>query len=76
MQTVSALLTFILAMTLYPDVQKRAQEILSDDAVIDSVIGKNILPTFNDLPKLKYVNAIRKECLRYVEQYSRTTEGS
>ena len=70
MQTVSALLTFILAMTLYPDVQNRAQEEL------DNVIGKDILPTFDDLPKLKYVNAIRKECLRYVEQYSRTTEGS
>ena len=70
MQTVSALLTFILAMTLYPDVQNRAQEEL------DNVIGNNILPTFDDLPKLKYVNAIRKECLRYVEQHGLTTEGS
>ena len=56
--------------------QALPEDILSDDAVNDSVIGKNILPTFDDLPKLKYVNAIRKECLRYVEQHGLTTEGS
>ena len=59
MKTVSSILTFILAMVLYPEVQERAQEEL------DTVLGKNILPTFEDLPKLKYIDAIRKECLRY-----------
>ncbi|PAV15320.1 cytochrome P450 [Pyrrhoderma noxium] len=57
--TVSSILTFILAMVLYPEVQERAQEEL------DTVLGKNILPTFEDLPKLKYIDAIRKECLRW-----------
>ncbi|PAV15311.1 cytochrome P450 [Pyrrhoderma noxium] len=55
----SALSTFILAMVLHPDVQKRAQE------EIDKTIGRNTLPTFEDLPKLKYIDAIRKECMRW-----------
>ncbi|KAJ7486679.1 cytochrome P450, partial [Mycena latifolia] len=40
--TVSALGTFILAMTMYPDVQKKAQ------AAVDDVVGTNRLPDFND----------------------------
>ncbi|KAL5514754.1 hypothetical protein ACEPAG_2070 [Sanghuangporus baumii] len=57
--TVSAMLTFLLAMVLYPDVQKRAQEEL------DRVVGKNNLPSLDDLPNLPYVEAICKECLRW-----------
>ena len=57
-KTVSALSTFILAMVLNPEVQRKAQE------EVDNVVGRNSLPTFADLPKLKYVDAIRKECLR------------
>ncbi|RAH70575.1 cytochrome P450 [Aspergillus aculeatinus CBS 121060] len=57
--TVSALSTFILAMTLYPDVQGKAQ------AEIDEVIGKNRLPTFNDRSDLPYINALVKEVLRW-----------
>ena len=45
-------------MVLHPDVQKRAQE------EIDRTIGENILPTFEDLPNLKYLDAIKKECMR------------
>ncbi|PAV15312.1 cytochrome P450 [Pyrrhoderma noxium] len=57
--TVSTLLTFILAMVLHPDVQRKAQE------EYDEVIGNNILPTFEDLQKLTYLDAVRKECLRW-----------
>ncbi|EJD01825.1 cytochrome P450 [Fomitiporia mediterranea MF3/22] len=57
--TVAALYTFFLAMLLYPDVQKRAQEEL------DRVLGKDTLPTFNDRPNLPYVNAVIKESLRW-----------
>ena len=45
-------------MVLNPEVQRRAQK------EIDDIIGRNALPTFADLPNLKYVDAIRKECLR------------
>ena len=33
---------------------------------LDRVIGKNCLPTMADHPKLPYIDAIRKECMRYV----------
>ncbi|PAV15317.1 cytochrome P450 [Pyrrhoderma noxium] len=65
--TVSALLTFILAMVLNPEVQRRAQK------EIDDIIGRNALPTFADLPNLKYVDAIRKECLRWQSVVSTST---
>ena len=46
-------------MVLHTDVQRKAQE------EYDEVIGNNILPTFEDLQKLTYLDAVRKECLRY-----------
>ncbi|KAH9008693.1 cytochrome P450 [Lactarius deliciosus] len=57
--TVSALETFVLAMTLYPDVQRKAQ------AEIDQVIGSSRLPEFPDQDKLPYVEAVLKEVLRW-----------
>ena len=45
-------------MILNPEVQRKAQE------EVDNVLGKNSLPTFADLPKLKYVDAVKKECMR------------
>lgn len=57
--TVSALLTFFLAMTLYPDVQKKAQE------EIDRVIGSQRLPVSSDRDKLPYVEAVIKETHRW-----------
>ena len=45
-------------MVLNPEVQRKAQE------EVDHVVGINSLPTFEDLPNLKYVDAIRKECMR------------
>ena len=46
-------------MVLNPDVQSRAQ------AEIDSVVGKDKLPEFDDLPSLPYVEAIMMELLRW-----------
>ncbi|RAL15237.1 cytochrome P450 [Aspergillus homomorphus CBS 101889] len=57
--TVSALSTFILAMTLNPEVQRKAQ------AEIDEAIHDNRLPTFADRSRLPYVNALVKEVLRW-----------
>ncbi|THH17578.1 hypothetical protein EW146_g3259 [Bondarzewia mesenterica] len=57
--TVSALSTFFLAMTLYPEIQKKAQ------VEIDSVIGSERLPTLADRPYLPYVDAVISEVLRW-----------
>ncbi|GJJ08744.1 hypothetical protein Clacol_002963 [Clathrus columnatus] len=57
--TSSSLNSFILAMVLYPEVQKKAQEEL------DGVVGASRLPLFEDRPKLPYINAIVKEVLRW-----------
>ncbi|KAJ7243050.1 cytochrome P450 [Mycena rebaudengoi] len=55
--TCYALGTFILAMTLNPDVQKRGQEALDD------VVGTDRLPDFTD--NIPYVDAIVREVLRW-----------
>ncbi|KAI9432056.1 cytochrome P450 [Lactarius indigo] len=57
--TIFALETFVLAMTLYPDVQRKAQ------AEIDQLIGDSRLPEFWDQDKLPYVEAVLKEVLRW-----------
>ena len=46
-------------MTLYPEVQKKAQ------AEIDAVVGQNRLPDFYDRPSLPYINAVVKELSRW-----------
>ena len=46
-------------MSLYPDVQKKAQ------AELDAKIGSNRLPDLNDRDALVYVNAVVKEVLRW-----------
>ena len=58
-QTVASVLSFILLMTLYPDVQERAQD------EIDRVIGKDRLPSIGDQDKLVYTGALIKEVLRF-----------
>ena len=58
-QTVSALMSFFAAMLLYPDIQKKAQDEL------DSVIGRERLPTFEDRPRLPFIDAVCKEILRW-----------
>ncbi|KAF8263061.1 cytochrome P450 [Lactarius quietus] len=57
--TASALQTFILAMTLFPEAQRKAQ------AEIDQVVGSSRLPDFEDQDALPYVQAVLKEVLRW-----------
>ncbi|EXJ67794.1 uncharacterized protein A1O5_09140 [Cladophialophora psammophila CBS 110553] len=57
--TVSSVACFVLAMTLYPEVQREAQ------AEIDAAIGTSRLPTFSDRESLPYVDALVKEVLRW-----------
>ena len=51
--------SFILAMTLYPDVQKRAR------AELDVVVGDERLPCSEDRERLPFIEAIVKETLRW-----------
>jgi hypothetical protein len=46
-------------MTLFPDVQKKAQ------AEIDAVVGSDRLPKFTDRDQLPYVDSLAKEVLRW-----------
>ncbi|KIJ49922.1 hypothetical protein M422DRAFT_246291 [Sphaerobolus stellatus SS14] len=55
----STLIAFVLAMILYPEVLKKAQDEL------DRVIGPNRLPEFNDRLSLPYIDAIVKETYRW-----------
>ncbi|KAG1879039.1 cytochrome P450 [Suillus subluteus] len=57
--TEAVLMVFVLAMVLYPDIQKRAQ------AEIDSVIGRDRLPTFEDRASLPYIDAVMRETFRW-----------
>ncbi|KAI8625989.1 cytochrome P450 [Xylariaceae sp. FL1651] len=57
--TVSAISCFFLAMTIYPDVQKRAQQ------EIDRFVGSDRLPVMADRENLSYINAVVKETLRW-----------
>ncbi|KAH8994594.1 cytochrome P450 [Lactarius akahatsu] len=51
--------SLFVALTLYPEVQRRAQ------AQIDSVVSRDRLPTFKDRSRLPYIEAICKELLRW-----------
>ncbi|PPQ67719.1 hypothetical protein CVT25_009325 [Psilocybe cyanescens] len=57
--TVSALESFFLAMSLFPEIQKKAQK------EIDQVIGVTRLPTTADRPALPYVEAVYRELMRW-----------
>ncbi|KAG2138828.1 cytochrome P450 [Suillus cothurnatus] len=57
--TVSAIYSLFLAMTLFPDVQKKAQ------AEIDAVVGTDRFPSFEDRDSLPYIEALVKEVLRW-----------
>ncbi|GKU05619.1 unnamed protein product [Fusarium langsethiae] len=58
--TVSSIRGFVLAMLLFPDVQRKAQQ------EIDSVVGTDRLPHFEDRDSLPYVDALIKETLRWI----------
>ncbi|KAL7280060.1 hypothetical protein ACG7TL_006475 [Trametes sanguinea] len=55
----SSLLGFFLAMSLHPEVQRKAQ------AELDTVVGPESLPDFEDRDALPYTNAIIRETLRW-----------
>ncbi|KAF7374574.1 O-methylsterigmatocystin oxidoreductase [Mycena sanguinolenta] len=57
--SVSSLASFFLAMALHPDIQKRAQ------TEIDTVIGTDRLPEFEDRPSLPFVEALYRELMRW-----------
>ncbi|QRV73553.1 cytochrome P450 family protein [Ceratobasidium sp. AG-Ba] len=57
--TVASMNTFILAMVLYPQVQKKIQDEL------DSVLGENRLPERSDRKNLPYLDATLKEVMRW-----------
>ncbi|RMZ66262.1 O-methylsterigmatocystin oxidoreductase [Pyrenophora seminiperda CCB06] len=57
--TVSSIMTFFLAMTVFPNVQKKAQEEL------DRVIGGARLPVSKDRSSLPYIDAVMKETHRW-----------
>lgn len=57
--TSAALSSFFLVMTLYPDIQRKAQE------EIDQVVGHERLPTFDDRQKLPFVECILREIYRW-----------
>ncbi|PBK94452.1 cytochrome P450 [Armillaria gallica] len=57
--TVASIYAFFKAMLLYPDIQAKAQ------AEIDTVIGSDRLPRFDDRKHLPYVNALALEVIRW-----------
>ena len=58
-ETAAAVYSFFLALVLFPQVQSRAQ------AELDVVIGRDRLPTFEDRPRLPYIEALCKEVMRW-----------
>ncbi|OSX56429.1 hypothetical protein POSPLADRAFT_1160025 [Postia placenta MAD-698-R-SB12] len=57
---ISTILSFILAMLHYPDVQKKAQ------AEIDAVVGSERLPQISDRPSLPYIRSLIAEVYRWL----------
>lgn len=58
--TVSAVTSYFLAMVTYPHVQQLVQEEL------DRVVGRERLPEFADKANLPYLEAVMRECLRWL----------
>ena len=58
-QTVSTLLSFILAMVVHPEVQRKIQQQLDD------ALGMQRLPAFSDRGKLPFIDCVVLECLRW-----------
>ncbi|KAJ5750727.1 cytochrome P450 oxidoreductase OrdA-like protein [Penicillium manginii] len=57
--TVGTVSSFFLAMALFPDVQRKAQQEL------DAVLGENRLPQCKDRENLPYIDALVKEVFRW-----------
>lgn len=58
-QTVCSIETFLLAMTIYPEMQRKAQD------EIDRVLGAGRHPKVADRASLPYIDAVVKEVLRW-----------
>ena len=58
-KTVSLMSSLFLALVVFPHVQRRAQ------AELDAVVGRDRLPTFDDRPRLPYIEALCKELMRW-----------
>lgn len=58
-QTAVTVHVFFLLMAMFPEIQRKAQ------AELESVIGKDRLPSFEDRDRLTYVEAVCKEVMRY-----------
>ncbi|KAM0559990.1 hypothetical protein ACHAPJ_003945 [Fusarium lateritium] len=65
--TVSTISSFVLAMITHPEVQKKAQ------AEIDSVVGGDRLPSYDDQERLPYIAALAKEAFRWMPVVPTTT---
>ena len=59
LETESAMTFLFLVLVLFPQVQRRAQ------AELDAAIGRDRLPTFDDRPRLPYIEAFCKELMRW-----------
>lgn len=57
--TIAILTSFFLAMILYPDAQRKAQE------EIDRAVGSDRLPSFEDRDNLPFVSGVVKEAWRW-----------
>jgi cytochrome P450 len=58
--TVAAVISFFLAMLVYPEVQAKAQ------AEVDRIVGSDRLPELEDEKDLPYVQGVVNECLRWL----------
>lgn len=58
--TASTLYGFILAMLIWPEVQRRGQE------EVDRVVGQDRLPTMEDYDQLPFIRCCIKETLRWM----------
>ncbi|TFK69824.1 cytochrome P450 [Pluteus cervinus] len=57
--TISSLSTFILAMVLHPEAQKKLQ------TAIEAAVGTDRLPEFDDVEHIPYLHAVIRETLRW-----------
>jgi cytochrome P450 len=58
--TVAAATSYFLAVLVYPEVQRRAQEEL------DRIVGRGRLPEYSDKDNLPYLDGVVRESLRWL----------
>ncbi|KAJ7489317.1 cytochrome P450, partial [Mycena latifolia] len=61
--TAAFLLSFVLVLATYPELQARARR------EMDAIVGGTRLPILADFPKLPFIEALIKECLRFRPQF-------